>query len=323
MKKISLITCITTILAALFLTSCKEPKPTPVVEKVKTPVIGPEEGIYNKPIDVSISCAEESASIFYTTDGSTPNSSSNFYEGEFLIEHSCTVKAIATIDGKTDSDIASATYTIDKIVANPMISHESGTYEEAITISLSCATEGANIYYTTDGSIPNILASELYKEPFLINKSCTLNVKAFKPEYESSEVISAEYVIELDLSGMLSLTYNNEISNYNITHCTFTANESRCHLDFETDDENVRMSLHFRSNKPTIGSFEFSANNSTQTGTVSENNCNYIIERGIITIELTESNKYRILIEDAIIHTTNSIPQLKKLMNFEFEGALL
>ena len=204
-----------------------------------------------------------------------------------------------------------------------MISHESGTYEEAITISLSCATEGANIYYTTDGSIPNILASELYKEPFLINKSCTLNVKAFKPEYESSEVISAEYVIELDLSGMLSLTYANEISNYDITHCTFTANESRCHLDFETDDENVRMSLHFRSNKPTIGSFEFSANNSTQTGTVSENNCNYIIERGIITIELTESNKYRILIEDAIIHTTNSIPQLKKLMNFEFEGALL
>lgn len=59
---------------------------------------------------VSISCETSGASIYYTTNGDDPTTSSTLYSGPFTINATTTVKAIAALNGET-SNIASKTFT--------------------------------------------------------------------------------------------------------------------------------------------------------------------------------------------------------------------
>ena len=85
---------------------------TTVAPVVQTPVISPDAGEYENQVSVSISCATTGASIYYTTDGSTPSMESALYEGEFTLTESSTISAIAVKDGFTASEVATATFTI-------------------------------------------------------------------------------------------------------------------------------------------------------------------------------------------------------------------
>ena len=88
------------------------------IETVATPVITPEAGNYNDPQQITITCATDEASIYYTTDGTDPTSESTLYEGPFTLSVSATVKAIALKDGYNNSSIASAAYTMPVFVEN-------------------------------------------------------------------------------------------------------------------------------------------------------------------------------------------------------------
>lgn len=65
--------------------------------------------LYSGPVTVSMSCATESASIYYTLDGSTPTSASTLYTSSFTVENNCTIKAFATKTGMDDSPVSSKT----------------------------------------------------------------------------------------------------------------------------------------------------------------------------------------------------------------------
>lgn len=82
------------------------------VMPVATPEFSVEPGTYTEIQSVEITCGTDGAAIYYTTDGSTPSSSSNLYASAVTIDHSCTLKAIA-IKGDDESNIASAAYTIN------------------------------------------------------------------------------------------------------------------------------------------------------------------------------------------------------------------
>ena len=56
---------------------------------------------------VTITSIESNATIYYTTDGSTPTTSSKRYTNAFVVGEACTVKAIATVSGKQNSDVTS------------------------------------------------------------------------------------------------------------------------------------------------------------------------------------------------------------------------
>ena len=60
---------------------------------------------------LTISCATSVASIYYTTDGSTPTSSSTKYTGAISLTEAVTVKAIAIAEGYTNSEVADVSYT--------------------------------------------------------------------------------------------------------------------------------------------------------------------------------------------------------------------
>lgn len=72
---------------------------------------------------MTITCATEGASIYYTLDNSDPSATSTLYKEPFEIQNDCTVKAIAIKDGNS-SDIASKAvavpvpYTIAKFLAD-------------------------------------------------------------------------------------------------------------------------------------------------------------------------------------------------------------
>ena len=62
-------------------------------------------------------------------------------------------------------------------VARPVITPDAGSYYESVEVSISCATEGASIYYTLNGEDASE-QSTLYTEPFTINELGTYTVKA-------------------------------------------------------------------------------------------------------------------------------------------------
>ena len=78
---------------------------------VRAPIFSPAGGTYTTAQTVSISSSTSGAAIYYTTDGSTPSSSSTPYTGAITISETTTIKAIAIKDG-INSSVSSATYTI-------------------------------------------------------------------------------------------------------------------------------------------------------------------------------------------------------------------
>lgn len=83
--------------------------PTPTCQ---TPTFSPAAGTYTSAQNVTISCGTSGATIYYTTDGSTPTTSSSVYSTAIPVSKTTTIKALATANGYNNSTIAEATYTI-------------------------------------------------------------------------------------------------------------------------------------------------------------------------------------------------------------------
>ena len=84
---------------------------------VATPVFSPAEGRYPSAQPVTIWCATSGATIYYTTDGTTPTTASPVYSAPLGVGAPTTLKAFAVKSGMADSAVASATYAIAHGVA--------------------------------------------------------------------------------------------------------------------------------------------------------------------------------------------------------------
>ena len=166
-------------------------------ETVATPAFSPDAGTYTEAQSVTISCETTGATIYYTTDGSDPSASSTKYSSAIAVGETTTIKAIAVKDGMTDSSVASATYTINippQTVATPAFSPDAGTYTEAQSVTISCETTGATIYYTTDGSNPSA-SSTAYSGAITVGETTTIKAIAVKEGMTDSSVASTTYTI--------------------------------------------------------------------------------------------------------------------------------
>ena len=83
-----------------------------MVRKVATPTFDPESGEVMAGSTVTISTTTEDATIYYTTNGDEPTTESAEYTEPITINADMTIKAIAVKDGMTNSNVASASYTI-------------------------------------------------------------------------------------------------------------------------------------------------------------------------------------------------------------------
>jgi glucosylceramidase len=162
-----------------------------------TPAFSPTSGTFTAAQSVSITDATSGASIYYTTDGSTPTASSTLYSTPISVSATTTIKAIAAASGYTNSSVATATYTITQpSAAAPTFTPTPGTYTAAQSVTIADSTAGASIYYTVDGTAPTA-SSTLYTQPIAIAATTTIKAIAAASGYANSSVASGTYTIAL------------------------------------------------------------------------------------------------------------------------------
>lgn len=82
---------------------------------------------------------------------------------------------------------------VEKVVT-PVFDPAAGVIFAGTPVTITCATEGADIHYTIDGTEPTA-DSALYTEPVVISENATLKAIAIKEGLEASSVATAEYTI--------------------------------------------------------------------------------------------------------------------------------
>jgi hypothetical protein len=164
---------------------------------LQAPTFSVAAGTYTSAQTVTITDATSGATIYYTTDGSTPTANSTAYTAPVVISTSGTLQAIAIISGSTPSAVTSAAYVIATAAtsaATPVFSVAAGTYSTAQTVSITDATSGATIYYTTNGSTPTT-SSTKYTGAITVSSTETLEAIATATNYTTSGVATATYTI--------------------------------------------------------------------------------------------------------------------------------
>ena len=184
-----------TAVLALGMFGCSDGNDDPVKETVATPEFSVASGAVDSGTSVTITCSTDGAKIYYTTDGTEPTAESTEYTAAISITEAVTLKAIAVKDGMNDSAVSSASYTIKGTVSTPAFSVASGAVDSGTEVTISCATDGAEIYYTTNGSEPTASSTE-YTGAISITEAVTLKAIAVKDGMNGSAVSSASYTIK-------------------------------------------------------------------------------------------------------------------------------
>jgi alpha-tubulin suppressor-like RCC1 family protein len=122
---------------------------------VATPTISPAAGTYTTAQTITLASSTPGATIRYTLDGSTPGFTSLVYWLPFMLNGSATVKAGAFHADMNPSGTQTNAFTLNLPVAAPAYSPQPGTYTSTQTVKITCATSGATIKYTTDGTDPS------------------------------------------------------------------------------------------------------------------------------------------------------------------------
>ena len=167
-------------------------------------------GTYNATQKVSLYCPTDGATIYYTTDGTKPSTSSTKYTGQITVSTTTTIKALA-VNGEKSSLVATAKYVINQPPSAPTFSLRAGTYNSPQSVEITCDTSGATIYYTTDGSTPSSL-SAAYSSPIVIDKSVTIKAIAYKNTL-TSPVTTATYTILIPPTAPLVSPAGGSFSN--------------------------------------------------------------------------------------------------------------
>lgn len=125
---------------------------------VDPPTFSLDAGSYSGTQSVELSCVTDGASIYYTTDGTTPTTSSTLYDGTAIsVSQTTTIKAIAVKAGM-ESSVSSATYTITTAplitLGSSSVAATTAETDGTITVTYSNLTNyDADIcWYEADGT---------------------------------------------------------------------------------------------------------------------------------------------------------------------------
>jgi len=141
-----------------------------------------------------IADATAHTTIYYTTNGATPTSSSSRYTAPISVSSSETIQAIALAAGYSNSAVGSAQYIIAPTAATPTFTLAAGTYTSTQSVTIADTTAHTTIYYTTNGATPTSSSSR-YTAPISVSSSETIKAIALAAGYSNSAVGSAQYTI--------------------------------------------------------------------------------------------------------------------------------
>ena len=170
-----------------------------VIPQVATPTIQ-----NNGNNAVSITTETVGATIYYTTDGTTPTTSSTEYTVPLTENISgVTIKAIAVKEGMITSVVGSNAVILQ--CAEPVIARSGN---DGFTISCSFPASDVTIYYTTDGSAPTTSSSSISSGGIVSSTlPVTVNAMAVATNYDNSDVATATLKQGMDGDGTVENPY--------------------------------------------------------------------------------------------------------------------
>lgn len=124
---------------------------------------------------------------------------------DFYMETKQPEKVASLLEDCEDDNVLAS---VSKYVCEaPEFKPEEGTYKEVQEITISSDTEG-EIYYTTDGTDPTAKTGKKYKEPILLEKEGTTEIRAIVVNMKGipSGVISQTYTIEFPIADAPAVT---------------------------------------------------------------------------------------------------------------------
>ena len=149
-----------------------------------------------------------STTVYYQFDGtgdftalstcSGPNA--NFESSELSVANHTTItlKFFHPSNNAKNTRIDNLTLTATEVsggtptCATPTFNPNGGNFVNNQEVNITCATDGATIYYTLDGSTPTITSTQ-YTAPFTINATTTVKAFAVKADHDPSEVATAVF----------------------------------------------------------------------------------------------------------------------------------
>lgn len=150
-------------------------------------------GWYRSSVSITLSATDNAggsgvSAIYYTTDGSTPTTSSTRYFSSFSVTQTRTVKFFARDVAGNSEAVKSQLVQIDTTAPVTTIACNgtacpSSTYTSPVTVSLA-ATDGtggsgvSSIHYTTNGNTPS-LSSPTYTSPFTLTTTTTVKFRSW------------------------------------------------------------------------------------------------------------------------------------------------
>ena len=134
---------------------------------------------------VTMTADNDSVSIYYTLDGTTPTDSSTLYTVPIEVKRNCVVKAYGRRDGYRDSPIDSL--VVDWFKVDSVVFSQNGR-----RLSLSTQTDNSMIYYGID----NGALDSLYTDTLTLNVNCTIRATAKRDGYNDADTTS--FVFNVD-----------------------------------------------------------------------------------------------------------------------------
>lgn len=153
--------------------------------------ISHESGYYDTVQFVTI-INDGTTDIYYTTDGTKPDTESDLYDGKAIVVEENTVIRMASYFGGELVSSDKANIRIRSAV--PAASVSGGKYSDKVKVKLSCLDPDAEIFYTTDGSAPT-RDSKKYKKAITVSEDTTLKFASFSDCLARSKVVTEKYVI--------------------------------------------------------------------------------------------------------------------------------
>ena len=185
-----------------------------ILTPAATPVFSQPGGIYSQIQSVAISDATPGAVIYYTTDGSIPNTSSPQYQVLFAISSSVTLKAVAYAAGYTPGPVASEIFTFNSSLTSPTLTVLPSGYNltTAQPLPVTITVRGGSRKPTPTGTIT--LTSGTWKSSpvSLTSGSATITVPAWQLPV-GNDIITATYVPDANSSS----TYTSTASSNGVT----------------------------------------------------------------------------------------------------------
>ena len=127
--------------------------------------------------------ADEDATIYYTLDGTDPTTSSTKYTSEFKLTRNATIKAMAVVDGRLNSNIRSREYSgfvVSSVVITPIV------VDNKVKVELTSTTPDAQIYYNINTELSPVSSNIKYTGPFEINDGDYIHANALKDGYNEA-----------------------------------------------------------------------------------------------------------------------------------------